>query len=378
MPYATKVRRMEFTLSKTELFTRLQIVGRIITPRPTLPILSCFLFEIKDGLLNITAADASGHIRTVMNCFTDIAELRICIEGKMLLDALKILPEQPLTFIINELSVCVKYEGGKYEFQGKETVTFPVVKDIDAIGVIHIKSSSFLKGILKTSFCAANDELRPIMNTIFIESLNGNINYVASDGHRLALLSQKIDVKEKLSFVMPKKMANILKAALPDNNKELSIAISPTKISINFENYSITALQVEGRYPNYRAVIPTNNKKFTIDTDPLRAAISRVAVFSNQVSHLVVFSLQQNNILITGRNIDYSTHAEESIQCEYEDGKLEIAFNSEFFVEILSYINNSQSVVSFSQPSTAVLIKPIKDEEDEELTYLLMPLTINY
>lgn len=369
---------MKLIVNKTELFSRLQAVSRIISSKPTLPIMSCFLFNIKDGTMSITAASADGQIRTSLEYSGDMVETSICIDAKMLLNSLKMLPEQPLEMNIQGLNVCVRYEGGKFQLMGQETKTFPAMKDNDPLGEIRTTCKQFLNGLLKTQFCSSDDdELRPIMNAVYVEVCDGNMNYVGSDGHRLSLLQQKMPSVPRISFALPKKISLILKAIVPNTDDEIVILPSGNNVDFSFKNYQVVGQLLEGRYPNYRSVIPGDNDKIvTIETNMLMSAISRVAVFCNQSSRLIRFSMKNNMLTLSGRDYDLSTDAEEKVQCEYDGVDYEIGLNHILLLEILSIIPGDRCQMLVSDPSRAVLIKPEANEDGEDLTCLIMPLML--
>lgn len=370
---------MKITIKKGEFLSRLQAASRIISSKPTLPIMSCFLFNIKDGTMSIMAASADGQIRTSLEYQGDMVETSICIDAKMLLNSLKMLPEQPLEMNIQGLNVCVKYEGGKFQLMGQETKTFPAMIDNDPLGEIRTTCKQFLNGLLKTQFCSSDDdELRPIMNAVYIEVCGGNMNYVGSDGHRLSLLQQKTDPIPRISFALPKKISLILKAIVPNTDDEIIILPSGNSVDFSFKNYQVVGQLLEGRYPNYRSVIPEDNDKIvTIDTNMLMSAISRVAVFCSQSSRLIRFSMRNNTLTLSGRDYELSTDAEEKVQCEYDGVDNEIGLNHIFLLELLSIIPGDRCKMFISDPSRAVLIKPEVNEEGEDLTCLIMPLMLD-
>lgn len=329
--------------------------------------------------MDITASSADGQIKTSMEYFGDMGELSICIESKMLLDSLKMLPEQPLDIEIQkDLNVRIKYAGGKFQLMGQETGTFPIPQDNEPLGEIRTTCKQFLNGLLKTQFCSNDDdELRPILNAVYIEVCDGHINYVGSDGHRLSLLQQVALNIQRISFALPKKISLILKAIVPNTDDEIVLLPSGNNVDCTFKGYQITGRLLEGKYPNYRSVIPKNNDKIiTVETNLLKSAISRVAVFSNQISQQIKFEIQNNALTLFGQDFDYSTNAEEKVECDYDGDDFKIGLKHSMLLEMLSVINCDKCRLYFSDPSRAVLIKPENSNEGEELTCLLMPLML--
>lgn len=344
--------------------------------------MSTILFQYSDGMLHLSAVDNSGRINTTLENIECDSEFSICYDSKLLIDALKTLPEQPITFEINteSLLTSIRYQNGLFEIIGIPHVGFPENNEIENPINVSIPSKEFLSGISKVVSFAANDELRPIMNALFVDIKNEQTNYVASSGHVLALYEkthESFGVEE--SFPLPQKSALILRSLLHSSDEDVNLSIGNDKVRFKFTSYDITFVLLDGKYPNYRSVIPTNNdKKVKIDTSYLKSAISRVMVFSPPVSRLAKFSLSTNELKLSCQDIDFSTAAEESISCEYSDSHINIGFNGDFFKSILSHIEDESTVISLSDPSRASLISPSEQEDSENLTFLLMPMMLGH
>lgn len=366
-------------ISSTELLKRLQAVGKIISSKSATPIMSCFLFEARDEKLTITAADASGSIKTSIEDVSISEEITICYESKMLLESLKTLPEQPIIFDINpdNLETVIKYHGGKFQMMGEAPDKFPVQKKSGEGDKLEILSGQLLRGIDKVSFCVANDDLRPILNAVLVEINGKDLNFVASDGHRLGILTNPMkEQEEDFSFALPQKIANTIKGILPKGEEPIQINVNANNVCFNFPHYIIHAQLLEGKFPNYRSVVPKGNyKKMTITVADLKAALSRVMVFTNQTSQLVVLDLRKNELVLSGQDVDFSINAEERLQCESQD-EIRIGFKGSFLSEILSSIDSDRLVMTFSDPTKASLIMPEDNIKGEDLTYLLMPIMV--
>lgn len=368
-------------ISKTELLNRLVSVSKIISPKNTLPIMDNILLDIQNGAINISAADYAGRMNTSIEGVLIDNDISICVEPKKLIEALKALPEQPLTITFRDnFTITIKYKGGKFEMVGMSPAEYPKEKDIKEATKFVISSKLLLTGLDKTSFCSANDELRPIMNGVYFDITTGQINFVASDGHKLALLEHTdSSISETISFVLPQKIANILKNNLTLTDELVEIFIKDRFVRIEYKSdSSIEATLIEGKYPNYRSVIPQNNDKFlSIGKSDLNGALKRVSVFSNPASSLVKLELTNNEILVSAQDVDYSVAADETVPCEYNNDSMAIGFKGHFLTELISAIPTSNLQMSFSDPSRATLITPVDDKSEDKLVYLLMPMMLN-
>lgn len=368
------------TISKTELLNRLQSVSKIISPKSTLPILENILLNIQDGKVNISAADYQGRMNTSIEGILTDNNISICIEPKLIIEALKTLPEQPVTITIDDnLGIIVKYKGGKFELVGKSPDEYPKDKSTDDATKLSIPAKVLLNGIEKTFFCCADDELRPVMNGVYFDIIKGQINFVASDGHKLALLEHADEsINETINFILPKKIATILKNSITPSDELVDIYIKDRFVRIEYKSESIEATLIEGRYPNYNSVIPQNNDKFlSVGVSDLKGAIKRVSVFSNQASSLVKLELSNNEIKLSAQDIDFSVAADETVSCEYNNDSMAIGFKGHFLTELISAIPTSLLQMSFSGASRASLVTPIDDKSTDKLTYLLMPMMLN-
>jgi DNA polymerase-3 subunit beta len=277
------------------------------------------------------------------------------------------------------LDVRVSYQGGKFEMIGKNPVLFPEPKEMLNGREITLSAESLVYGISKTLFCASDDSLRLAINGVFVESDATGVNYVATDGHRLAMAEHTIGGMPKLSFVLPSQMASILKSMVQRHAEgEIVVTLGHFNMKFEFGDFQVTSIPQEGRFPNYRSVIPKDNDKTAvIDARLLKEAVSRVSLFSNQGSQLVVFEFTADTLKVTAKDVDYSTHAEETIACEYKEADFSIGIKSSFMYEMLSHITGDRSVFTFSDPMRAILIRPETLTEGEKITYLQMPISIN-
>ncbi|HRW63581.1 MAG TPA: DNA polymerase III subunit beta [Bacteroidales bacterium] len=375
---------MKFVISSTELLNHLQAISRVISNKNTLPILDNFLFQLSDNELKITASDLETTLITSIKLENVTDEGIIAIPAKILTDTLKEFPEQPLTFEINTdtLGVVITTENGKYSIVGQNGEDFPqlpIIKD-DKKNTIQLPANVLLNGIAKTLFATADDELRPVMNGIFIELFSDNMTFVASDAHKLVRY-RRMDVKaeQEASFILPKKPASLLKSILPKEENDVLLEFDDKNAFFTLSNYKLVSRLVEGNYPSYNSVIPTNNpNKLTVDRLDLYNALKRVSLFSNQASNLIKLELTGNQINVSAQDIDFSISANERLNCQYEGDDMEIGFKSSFLIEILSNLASSDVLVELSDPSRAGIIFPVeKDNTDEDVLMLLMPMMIN-
>ena len=373
---------MRFIVSSSALLNRLQTVGRVISSKNTIHILDCFLFEIQGNMLNITASDSETTMITSMELVESDADTRFCINAKTIQDSIKEIAEQPLTFDINpdNMEITASYQNGRFNIVGQSADEYPDMNLAqDGMDAFVMPAETMLNGINRCLFATADDELRPVMNGIYFDIQPDNLTFVATDGHKL-VRNKFYDLKDNqpAAFILPKKPATILKNLLPKETGDVTLKFNARNAYISTESARLICRLVEGRYPNYNSVIPSNNPyRVTVDRLTLLSALKRVLIFSNQSSALIKLHMEDNQLVVSGQDIDYSTSAEEHVPCEYADNPMNIGFKGTFLIDILNNITGENVVIELADPSRAGVIVPAEQEENEDLLMLLMPMTLN-
>jgi len=373
---------MKFIVSSTALSSHLQAISRVINSKNSLPILDCFLFELEDGKLSVTVSDSETTMVTSLEVNESDANGKFAVGAKTILDALKEIPEQPLSFEVNveTYEISVQYQNGKYNVMGQNADEYPQSASLGDNAVhLEINADLLLLGINRALFATADDELRPVMNGVYFDITTEDITFVASDGHKLArskTMAAKGD--ERAAFILPKKPASLLKNLLPKEAGSVTIEFDDRNAVFTLENYRMVCRLIEGRFPNYNSVIPQNNPHMvTIDRLQLISALKRVSVFSSQASSLIKLRLQENLIVVSAQDIDFSTSAEESLVCQYQGTPMSIGFKSTFLIDILNNIASSDVIIQLADPSRAGVIVPLEQDENDDLLMLLMPMMLN-
>lgn len=375
---------MKFVVSSVDLLNHLQNVSRVISSKNTLPILDNVLFKLEDKVLELTASDLESTLITSLELENVTDSGNVAIPAKLLLDTLKEFPEQPLTFDIstNDYKVVISSENGQYDIPGQNGDDFPQIPNIkdDSKSSLQVPAELLNNGINNTLFATADDELRPVMNGIFFELTQDQITFVASDAHKLVrYIRSDVKCDSDSTFILPKKPSSLLKNILPKETGEVIIEIDDKNAFFTLSNYKLVCRLVEGNYPSYNSVIPTENpNKVIIDRLKIYNSLKRVSVFSNQASNLIKLKLTGNQMTVSAQDIDFSISAFERIPCQYEGDDLEIGFKSLFLIEILQNINSADVIFELSDPSRAGIMLPLeKENENEDVLMLLMPMMIN-
>lgn len=375
---------MKFVVSSMDMLNHLQALSRVISSKNTLPILDNYLLKLDGKTLEITASDLETTMVTTMELENTDGSGNIAIPAKLLTDSLKEFPDQPLTFTINSdtFAVTISTENGQFSVMGQHGEDFPQLPKIkpERSMSLQISAANLVSGISSTLFATADDELRPVMNGIFVELGPNDVTFVASDAHKLVRYKRTdVTADSVASFILPKKPASLLKNLLARGNENVNLEFDDKNAFFTTPSYKIVCRLVEGNYPSYNSVIPNNNpNKLLIDRLKLLNTVRRVSVFSNQASNLIRLALKGNRLTVSAQDIDFATSAVEELACQYNGDDMEIGFKSTFMVEILNNIQSSDVSIELSDASRAGLFIPFnRENEHEDVLMLLMPMMIN-
>ncbi len=374
---------MKFILSSLKLLKAVQSLAGVINSSNTLPILDDFLFNISDNELRITASDLETTM--IVTIQPDLVEGagEVTIPARLLIDILKNLPDIPVSFNIDETTLAIEITTGegRYKMVGHKSDEFPQVPVLEEASQWEIPADVLACGFEKTVFATGNDEIRPVMTGVFMEMTNNGLNFVATDAHKLVRY-RRLDIKTDVlaSFIVPKKPINQLKTALAGKADEtVVVEFNKTNASFTMSGFQLVCRLIDGKYPNYEAVIPkANPNKLTIDRQLLLSAIRRVAIFSSKATHQIRFKITGQELVLTAEDLDYYNEAKERLTCNYDGSDMEIGFNSRFFQEMLGNLSQTEVLLEMSAPNRAGLIIPVDNQNaDEDILMLLMPVMLN-
>ena len=371
---------MKFIISSSYLLKQLQVLGNVINSSNTLPILDNFLFELDQNVLTVSASDLETTMSATLNIDSE-SKGSIAIPAKLLLEILKTFPEQPLTFIAEENSTIeISSNSGKYALAYAPGDEFPKSINLDDPSVTLIPAGVLATAISKTIFAAGNDDLRPVMSGVFFQFSPQGLIFVATDAHKLVKYARTdVTASQVADFIMPKKPLNILKNILNASETEVKIEYNDSNATFSFDNYILMCRLIDGKYPNYEAVIPKENpNKLTIERSQFLNSVRRVAIFSNKTTHQIRLKIAGAELNVSAEDLDYSNKAEERLTCDYQGDDMQIGYNSRFLTEMLTNLQSDMIMLEMSLPNRAGILTPIDGlEEGETVTMLVMPVMLN-
>ncbi|WP_418330699.1 DNA polymerase III subunit beta [Segatella sp.] len=374
---------MRFTVSSSALSSKLNMLTKVIGSKNSLPILDCFLFQVANGEMSITASDSDNVIKSTLALTDHDGEGEFCVPNRVILDALKELPEQPLHFDVDAageaVAIKIVYQNGLYNFTGQSAEEYPRTQSMnDACTTVSLPTEMLINNISRSLFATANDELRPVMNGIYFDLTADALAIVASDGHKL-VRSKNFTIKSESpsAFNLPKKPASLLKNILSKDGDDAIIKFDDRSAEIQFTDGVMRCRLIDGRYPNYNSVIPNNPNEVTVDRKGLQSALRRVLPFASESSQLIRFHIESGRFEVSSEDIDFSTSAKEQLSCEYNGSPISIGFKGSSLMEILSNLTSDNIIIQLADPSRAGIIVPAEQPENEDILMLIMPMLLN-
>ena len=371
---------MKFIVSSSYLLKQLQVLGGIINNNNTLPILDNFLFNLDGKSLTVSASDLETTIASKLEVESTEKGM-VCIPARLLLETLKTFPEQPLTFTVaDNNTIEISSNHGKYALAYASGEEFPNAVELKDPSSTVVQGDVLATAISKTIFASGNDDLRPVMSGVFFQFSTDNLVFVATDAHKLVKYTRDdISASQTAEFIMPKKPLNLLKSILAGNEESVTIEYNDSNAKFIFDNTEMICRLIDGKYPNYEAVIPKENpNKLVIDRNQFLNSVRRVSIFSSKTTHQIRLKIAGAELNISAEDIDYSNKAEERLTCDYQGDDMQIGFNSRFLTEMLNNLTSDEVSLEMSLPNRAGILTPVDGlDEGETVTMLVMPVMLN-
>lgn len=372
---------MNFIVSSSALYRHLSKINGVIPSRSVLPIIENFLFEIEEGKLRISTTNLEISMQTSLPIESRGGAMKIAVPSKILLDTLKALPDQPITFSIDEetFAIEINSETGKYKLSGENGLDFPKIPTAENTQSAVMPSKVLLSAINKTLFAASTDEDKAALNGIFFNLGPNGLTFVATDAHRLVRYRRvDITVPEATSFIVPQKALNLVKGSFDSSDAPIRIEYNDSNAFFRSDNILLVCRLIDQKYPDYENVIPTENpNRLSIDRADLLGCLRRVNIFANKTSHQVRFKVSGSELTISAEDLDFANEARESLKCHYEGADIEIGFNASLLIEIINNALTPEVLVEMSTPNRAGIVLPTEQQEGEDLLMLVMPVMLN-
>ena len=376
---------MKLIVSKTAIEMAVKNICRVINSKNALPILGDVLCEANQAekTLQLTGSDSEAWLHYKVQLQECEGGGSFCIGADLLRDALAELPEQPVTILAtteSDMKFRLQHETGETELPLEASDEYPTPRWFEAGERTEwTLQTGMVKRVLKRSmFATANDDLRPVMNGVYFDQVDGYLNIVASNGHVLIRNSEQVE-NTNGAFIMTKKAANLLPTLLDTGDEECKVEFDERLVSIECGLMTFVFLMVNGKYPNYMSVIPQDSPySLQADRTALLKAVRNVAHFTNSSSRMVRVVIGPKFMSLYGDDYDFATRANDTIGIDYNGKDMTIGVKADSIIEELSRIVEKTVSIHFTDPSRAVTIVPVDPlYQGEEITMLLMPMLVN-
>lgn len=380
---------MKFNVSSKALATQLAAVSKVINSKNALSILDNFLLTLQGNMLSITGSDQENVMTATLEVFEPEGGGSVAVPSKRLLDMLKEVPGQPLTFYVNDdnKEIDIRFLNGHFNFMGIDGNEFPVQDDVrQEARRVTLPAEVVRRGLETTLFAVGTETIRPIMTGVYWDICplgeDGQpmpgITFVGTDTHKLVrYINTSVNPGLTFSFILPPKPASILRSLIAKEEGQIDIEMDDKSAKFTMGCYTLSCRFINGRYPNYNRVIPANNPfELTVDRVSLLNAMRRVSLFASSASSLVRMNIRPNEVLLAAQDLDYTLSAEERVECEYEGNAMTIGFNATYMIEVLGNIPADTVVIRLSDPARPGIFVPLTDLEGETLLMLLMPMQV--
>ncbi len=375
----------KFIVSSSALLKVLTPLASVISNNPVVPILENFLFSIAKGVLTITASDLEVSMVTTLPVEAT-ESVALAVPSRRLLDVLKQLPDQPVTFDLDDVTYAIelKTANGRFKWAGEKADDYPKVPAVlpAVVPALELPSSVLAQAIRKTIFAISGDELRPAMTGVLIQLAATQLTFVATDGHRL-LRYRRTDLGAGgagRDVIVPRKAWGLLKSSLPAEPTVVKVVFGTSNVLFTLNGLTIVARLIDERYPNYENVIPVSNPNVMLMSRvELLNSVRRIELMSNRTTHLVRLQLSGSHVVLSAEDLDFQSEATETLTCQYDGEDMEIGFSAKFLQELLSNIGSDEVSLALSTPNRAGLLTPASHAktEGEDVLMMVMPFMLN-
>ncbi|MFN1835690.1 DNA polymerase III subunit beta [Balneola sp. MJW-20] len=368
---------MKFSVSSNELNKGLSAVIGAVPSKATLPILETILFESEDGRLKLTATDLEISIIEYLQADIEV-EGAVAIPARRLLETLRQLPNIPVFFDVDDRkNINFRTDKGSYKLVGDDADEFPEVPSLEDGTTISTTADLIHKAVDKTLFAVSNDDLRPAMMGVYFQIGTEDSKFVATDGHRLVkYTNREITADKEVDFIVPDKALSLIQKTILSDDCDLTVTNDHARFKSG--NTIVITRLINEQYPNYDSVIPRDNDKYlTISKEQMLSTVRRVAIFSSTTTRQIRLQLDKDKLTIRAEDLDMSSEAKETIDCEYSNDGMEIGFNAKYLGDVLNNIDEEEVTFEFSTPNRAGIVKPSSEDDQEEILMLVMPVMLN-
>jgi len=368
---------MKFTTEKNQIVDALQKGASIAERRQTIPILANLRIVAKEGKVEITATDLEIQIKTLTQVKKVTEEGEITVSARKMSELCRSLPDkESLEFDLKNGKLAVSSKNFHADFATISALDFPELEVKEETNSLSISSSALHRLLNKTAFCMASQDVRYYLNGLLVEYKGGEVNAVATDGHRLAFASSPLDNANTVDTerqILPRKAVLELSKILRQENEDIKLSFGNSSLSIEDVNLDFSTKLIDGKFPDYEKVLPSGDpNSLEVSKEGLQSALSRASVLSNEKYRGVRFALDKNTLKLTANNPEKES-AEELLEVNYQGNPIEIGFNIGYLLDVLGTIESENVELNFYGEESSCLIREPGNQTE---VYVIMPMRL--
>lgn len=339
-----------------------------------------FFFEIKDGKLIISGTDGEIALKSSLDIITDeMINAKILIPAKLLFDLVRSLNDTDIRFVLNDSFTSLKFDTGEYKINVSDAEAYPELPVVSKDQEFAMDSEILKKALQQTTFAISKETVRPSMQGTLFEFTPDGLRFVTTDGHRLVkYINTEIKKDTPSQYIVPERGVSVLEKLL--GTGEVRFYFSHGYAAFIMDDIEFYSRLIMERFPSYDSVIPKENEiLLKVNTNTLLSVAKRMYNFINDLKDhpQVKLSITKNNLEVSTNEISTGSSAKENIQCEFSGSELDIAFKTQYLIDVLSHLNSPEAIFKLHSPTKAAIIEPSDSAEGEELLMLLMPVRLN-
>jgi DNA polymerase-3 subunit beta len=367
---------MKFSLVQSELYRSLQLVAGVVPSKTAAHHLTSVRVDAtSDGQLRFTGTDLDTFL--VTNLHSTVEEPGVAaIPARRFLEVVKELPADVVQVRSTSAGISVNCGKGRFRLVGPDPLEFPPVPEISEEKVFAIDAEVLDRLITQSAYAVSTDFTRAEQTAVYVHVLNGELRFVATNGHRLARASHRNEYPAWGDVLIPPKALSLLQRLLPEAQESVSMTTSKRYCLFNLGSSRLYTRLLDGTFPPYEQAIPVDcDKKVRIGREQLSAALRRVSVFSESTTRMVKLTLEDGALRLSAQTHDIG-QADEPLSCGYAGPKFDIGFNATYLLDLLRTMRSGEVLMNFREPTTAGVFSPVVETGEPDLLCLVMPLRL--
>ena len=366
---------MRFSLQREVLLKPLQQVVNVVERRHTLPVLANLLAVVKNGQLALTGTDLEVEM-VARTAVEDARDGETTIPARKLFEIVRALPDgSRITLTQTDDKITVQAGRSRFTLVSLSANEFPAIEDIELVERVRVPEAALKELIERTAFAMAQQDVRYYLNGLLLDLRENSLRCVATDGHRLAMCEAPLPTgaQSRKQIIVPRKGVLELQRLLEGGDREVELEVGRNHLRVRREDVTFTSKLIDGRFPDYDAVIPIGaDKEVRVDREALRAALQRAAILSNEKYRGVKVEVSPGQLLLVAHNPEQE-EAQEEVEAETKVDGLAVGFNVTYLLDALAALREDTVLIALRDANSSALLR---EASNDRCRHVVMPLRL--